>query len=144
MKLVKSHPLVGTWKLKSFEMKAPDGSALYPFGKDALGYLVFSPEGYLTAMISAANRKNFASQDPMRASSEEKVSAEESFLSYCGPCEVEKDKWRTKVEVSLVPNWVGGYEERHYETDGKTLSVRSTPMLLGGKEVVGHLTFERV
>jgi len=143
-KLAMNHPLVGTWKLKSFEMKASDGSSLYPFGKDALGYLLFSAEGYLMATISAANRKNFASLDPMKASLEEKASAEETFLSYCGPCEVEKDKWRTKVELSSVPNRVGGYEERQYKIEGKSLSVRSTPMVMGGKEFVGYLVFERV
>ncbi len=116
----------------------------YPFGKEALGYLVFSPEGYLTATIMADGRKNLTSRDPLRASQEEKASAAESYISYCGPCEVEKDKWRTKVELGIVPNWVGGYEERYYKIDGKTLSVRSTPTLLGGKEVVAYLTFERV
>ncbi|MGD0331069.1 MAG: lipocalin-like domain-containing protein [Nitrososphaeria archaeon] len=141
---MKDNSLIGTWKLKSFEWRASDGSVIYPFGRDVLGYLIFSPEGYFSATLSAANRKKFTSQDLIGGSLEEKAGATELYLSYCGPCEIEKDKFRTRVEISLIPNWVGGYQERYYKIDGKTLSVRSTPMLFGGKEQVAYLIFERV
>jgi hypothetical protein len=75
---------------------------------------------------------------------EEKATAADSYISYCGPCEIEKDKVRIKVEISLFPNWVGGYQERYYKIDGRTLSVSTTPTLVEGKEVVGYLIFERV
>jgi len=75
---------------------------------------------------------------------EERASAADSYISYCGPCEIEKDKFRVKVEISLFPNWAGGYQERYYKIDGRTLSVSTTPTLVGGKEVVGYLIFERV
>ncbi len=78
------------------------------------------------------------------ASLEERAGAADSYLSYCGPCEIEKGKFRTEVEVSLFPNWVGGYQERYYKIDGRTLSVSSTPTLVDGKEAVGYLIFERV
>ena len=75
---------------------------------------------------------------------EERASAADSYISYCGPFEIENDKFRVKVEISLFPNWVGGYQERYYKIDGRTPSVSTTPTLVGGKEVVGYLIFERV
>jgi hypothetical protein len=136
--------LVGTWKLKSFETRTTDGTVLYPWGRETVGYLIVSPEGYFSVAIMSANRKRFPSQDMKGGSLEERASAADSYLSYCGPCEIEKDKFRVKVEISLFPNWVGGYQERHYKIDGRTLSVSTTPTLVSGKEAVGYLVFERV
>ena len=77
-------------------------------------------------------------------SAEERANAADSYISYSGPCEIEKDKFRVKVEVSLFPNWVGGIQERNYKIEEKTLSVSTTPTLVNGKEQVGYLIFERV
>lgn len=141
---VDPNPLVGTWRLRSFEMRASDGSVIYPLGREAVGYAIFSLEGYVFSAMMDANRKRFQTEDMRGGSLEEKAGAADSFVSYGGPCEIEKDKLRVKVEVSLFPNWVGGYQERYFKIDGRTLSISSTPLLVGGREVIGHLTFERV
>jgi hypothetical protein len=142
--LSKTNPLVGTWKLKSFETRTSDGSVLYPWGRETVGYIIISSDGYFCSAIMDANRKRFPSQDMKGGSLEERASAADSYISYCGPFEIENDKFRVKVEISLFPNWVGGYQERYYKIDGRTLSVSTTPTLVGGKEVVGYLIFERV
>jgi hypothetical protein len=106
--LCETNRLVGTWKLKSFETRTSDGSVLYPWGRETMGYIIVSPDGYFCAAIMGANRKRFPSQDMKGGSLEERASAAESYISYCGPYEIEKDKFRVKVEISLFPNWVGG------------------------------------
>jgi hypothetical protein len=136
-------PLVGTWKLKSFEMRAPDGTVIYPWGRDTKGYATFSPDGYFFAAIMGADRKRFASEDMKGGTLEEKASAADSYITYCGPCEIEKEKFRTKVEVSLFPNWVGEYEERYYKIEGNTLYIWTDPLPVGGKELAGYLIWER-
>jgi hypothetical protein len=141
---MKDNPLYGTWKLKSIETRASDGSVSYPWGKEALGYVIFSPEGYFCVAIMSANRRRFSSQDLKGGNLEERASAAGSYLSYSGPLEIEKDKFRVKVEVSLFPNWVGELQERYYKIEGKTLSVSTTPTLVSGKEQIGYLIFERV
>lgn len=52
---------VGTWKLRSFEVKLPDGSVEYPYGKSPVGYLVYSLDGYMSAVIMDKDRENFNS-----------------------------------------------------------------------------------
>lgn len=74
---------------------------------------------------------------------EERADAADSYLSYSGPYEIEKDKFRVKVEVSLFPNWIGTIQERNYKVEGKTLSVVSAPVIVYGKEQRGYLIFER-
>jgi hypothetical protein len=140
---MRGNPLLGVWRLKSLETRASDGSVSYPYGREVLGYVFFSPEGYFCAAIMNANRERFSSQDIRGGSGEERANAAVSYLSYSGPCEIGKDKFRVKVEVSLFPNWIGGIQERDYRIDGKTLCVSSTPTLVNGKEQVGYLIFER-
>ena len=141
---MKGNPLFGAWRLKSLETRTSDGSVSYPWGKETLGYVVISPEGYFCVAIMSANRRRFSSQDMKGGSAEERANAADSYISYSGPCEIEKDKFRVKVEVSLFPNWVGGIQERNFKIEGKTLSVSTTPTLVNGKEQVGYLIFERV
>ncbi len=141
---MKDNPLIGTWKLKSLETRTSDGTVFYPWGRETVGYIFFTPEGYFCAAIMGVNRKRFPSEDMQGGSLEEKARAADSYVSYSGPCQIDKDKFRVKVETSLFPNWVGGFQERHYKIDGKALTVSSTPLLVSGKEVVGHLIFERV
>jgi hypothetical protein len=140
---MKSNPLLGAWKLKSLETRVSDGSVSYPWGKKVLGYVIFSPEGYFCVAIMNANRKKFSSQDMKGGTVEERANAADSYLSYAGPYEIERDKFRVKVEVSLFPNWVGGTQERNFKIEGKTLSVSTAPTLVNGKEQVGYLIFER-
>jgi len=137
-------PLVGTWKLKSFEMRARDGAAIYPWGRETRGYAVFTPDSYFFAAIMGADRKRFSSPDMKGGSLEEKASAADSYITYCGPCEIQKDRFRTKVEVSLFPNWVGEYEDRYYRIEGDTLFIWTDPIPVGGKELAGYLIWERV
>ena len=141
---MKSEPLFGAWKLKSLETRASDGSVSYPWGKETLGYAVISSDGYFCVAIMSANRKRFSSQDMKGGSVEERASAADSYISYSGPCEIEKGKFRVKVEVSLFPNWIGTIQERNYKIKGKTLFVSTAPTLVNGKEQIGYLTFERV
>ena len=124
-------------------MRAPDGSVTYPWGRETRGYIIASPDGYFSAAIMSADRKRFSSPDMKGGTLEEKASAADSYISYCGPCEVEEDRFRTKVEVSLFPNWVGEYEERYYTIKGKTLSVWTAPILVAGMELAAYLIWER-
>jgi hypothetical protein len=38
-------PLMGSWKLVSFESRDANGNIVYPWGKDTLGYLMYNEDG---------------------------------------------------------------------------------------------------
>ena len=53
--------LVGSWKLISLESRDANGSISYPWGKDALGYLMYNADGYMSVTVMSSKRPNFSS-----------------------------------------------------------------------------------
>jgi len=137
-------PFVGTWRLVSFELRSKDGQVRYPFGEDAVGYVMYSHDGYVSFTVMSANRPQFASADIAHGSSAEKAAAVDTYFSYCARYEVRGDRVIHHLEVSLFPNWVGGDQERIFEFEGNRLILRTPPLLWGGVEQTGIVTWERV
>jgi hypothetical protein len=52
-----SNPFVGTWKLVSWEVRQPDGTVHYLYGKDVVGYLIYTADGYMAAEIMDPDRQ---------------------------------------------------------------------------------------
>ena len=139
------NPLIGTWRLISWENRSIDGRQInYPVGKDAVGYIMYNPEGYMSVTIMRPNRMKFASGDLLGGSTEEKVQAASSYVSYCGRYEFQGDKVIHHVELSLFPNWVGVDQARLVELRGNRLTLSTRPILLEGKQQTAHLLWERV
>ena len=71
-----SNPLIGTWRLISWENRSVDGQKIsYPLGKDAVGYIMYNEDGCMFVAISRPNRVRFAAGDLLGGSTEEKVQA---------------------------------------------------------------------
>jgi hypothetical protein len=138
------NPFVGTWRLVSFELRKADGEVSYPFGQDAVGYIMYSQDGYMSVAFMPANRPRFAVGDIMGGTMEEKAAAAETYVSYCGKYEIQEDKVVHHIEVSFFPNWIGVDQERFYSLDGDRLSLFTPPLLVGGMEQTGYLVWERV
>jgi hypothetical protein len=115
----------------------------YPYGPDATGYLMYSADGYMSAVVMSANRPSFAAGDLLVGSVEERAAAAASYISYAGPYEDQAGKVVHHVKVSLFPNWLGGDQERFYEVVGNRLSISTPPMLLAGREQRSYLIWER-
>jgi hypothetical protein len=139
-----SNPLIGTWKLLSWENRSLDGQVTYPLGEDAVGYISYTPDGYVFVAMMRSGRTQFTSGDLLRASAQEKVRAAETYVTYCGRYEFYGDTVVHHVELSLFPNWVGVDQERLVEIAGNRLTVSTRPMLLEGTQRSGHLVWERV
>jgi hypothetical protein len=46
-----SNPFVGTWRLVSSEIRAATGEVSNPFGDGVTGYLIYSDDGHMAAVI---------------------------------------------------------------------------------------------
>jgi hypothetical protein len=137
-------PVVGTWRLASFESRTLDGNVVYPAGPDPVGYIMYNEDGYMSVAFMAADRTAFASGDIRGGSAEERIAAFDTYLSYCGTYEVQGNKVIHHIEVSLFPNWTGVSQERFFELDGDKLSLSTPPILQGGIERTSHLVWKRV
>ena len=138
-----SEKFIGTWRLVSFELRSDD-QVTYPLGKDAVGYLIYNNDGYMSAALMASKRPRFSSMDMMKATTEEIEAAADTYVAYCGKYAVNEGKVTHLVEVSFFPNWVGEKQERFYKFEGDKLILSTPPMILGGKQQTGYLIWKRL
>ena len=120
--------LIGAWSLISFtRTDITSGVLTYPYGFDAQGSIIYSPDGIVSYQLCAANRATFQSGSFENGSPEELAAAALSFRSYVA-------HWTTdpltnivshSVFLSIHANRVGVTLERQfffedYEFEGKT------------------------
>jgi Lipocalin-like domain len=127
--------LVGAWTLRSYETTSLDGSdTIYPLGEDARGIIMYTPDGYMSAQIMRPERTAFGRNDPHQAEDDELAAAAAGYFNYAGPYTVTDDVIAHHVELSLVPNWVGGTQYRKARLADSRLELSSAePILMRGK-----------
>lgn len=141
---MKPNPFVGTWRLVSYEVRRADGRITYPWGRDPVGRLMYSEDGYVSVAMMSANRPHFVAKDVKRGSVEEKAAAVDTYISYCGRYEVQGDAIIHHVEICLFPNWVGADQKRNFEFDGDRLSLSAALPSGDGVQKTAHLIWERI
>src|SRR5215208_4374128 len=140
-----SNPLIGTWRLLSWENRSvEDGQLSYPHGEDATGYIIYNEDGYMFVAIMAPQRLIFAHDDLLSATKEEEALAEETYFSCCGRYEFLGDRVVHHVELSLFPNWIGVDQERLVDLRGERLTLSTRALLLRGIQQTAHLIWERI
>lgn len=138
-----SGSVVGTWRLKQWEIHHPDGRIAWPLGSDAVGYLFYTSEGYMSVAMMRAERPAFTSDDLLGGTPEEKAAAAAGYVTYCGRYEVRDGIVIHHVELSLFPNWIGVDQVRFAKVEGDELTITTRPLRIGG-ETINRLVWERV
>ncbi|WP_263354714.1 lipocalin-like domain-containing protein [Acidicapsa acidisoli] len=132
---------LGSWSLVSFEHVLSTGEVLKPFGDAPLGSILYQADGHMSAQVSALNRPELSSDDPLEASVDEVSDAWRSYLGYWGSYRVfaERRVVVHRVEGSSFPNWVGTEQIRHFHFD------ESNRLILETHSLVGHfkLTWQK-
>jgi lipocalin-like protein len=134
--------IVGAWTLESYESSAIDGSDVrYPLGTNAKGIIMYTADGYMSAQIMRADRPEFHTADLSTADKDELAAAAAGYLAYSGPYSVSDDGVLAHhVDVSLLPNWVGGTQYRAAQTPDSRLELSPTePVLIDGQPRNGRL-----
>ncbi len=138
------HSIVGVWRLVSYESRPESGATRLPYGEQVSGYLIYTPQGYMSVTIMGANRADLASEDRLAGTPDEYARAMKSYVSYCGRYTLLPDRVVHHIELSHFPNWCGVDQERFYELEGDRLKLRTPPFVLGGVEQTANLVLERV
>ena len=138
-----SNPLIGTWRLISYESRTENGKVSYPLGQDPSGFILYSEDGYMSVTMMGANRTNYASGDLRGGTPEEKRSAAETYLSYSGKYTFEGNRVLHHVEVSFFPNRVGTTQVRNLTLSGDTVTLRTPAMLINGEQQTAELVWQR-
>jgi hypothetical protein len=140
-------PIIGAWKLVSFESRQDNGEVIYPFGEDAQGSIIYTATGRFSVQLMRTNRPRFVSADQMKGTVEEIEANYKGCISYYGSYEFAREGGFVvhHVEGSLFPNWEGQGLKRFCVLTGNRLTLTTQPILWGGGgEIVGVVEWERV
>ena len=137
--------IVGTWKLVSVSLSTASGERNdAPFGPSPVGFLTYTLEGRMSAMISYSGRKPLSASDLSRASLEEKAEAFSTFLAYAGRFTLTEDKVIHHTEVSSIQNWANTDLVRFIKFQGDRIILATPPTSTNGKIQTWELVWERV
>src|SRR5262245_74334 len=92
--------LLGVWKLESHHLESRTGEKKNSFGEKPNGYLIFTPQNRMMALLTAEGRTK-------PDTDKDRIAAFWSMAAYSGIYRVEGDKWTTKVDVAWNETWIG-------------------------------------
>jgi len=140
-------PIVGAWRLVSFQSRKDNGAATYPFGADAKGTIIYTAHGRFAVQLMRGARPRFADPDQMKGTAEEIKTGFESCIAYFGHYELHAEAGFVihHIEGSLFPNWEGQPLKRYCEITGDRLQLTTPPTVWGGGgQIIGLLEWQRI
>jgi len=138
--------LVGSWRLVSYVVR--DGAGVlvgHPLGNDAVGYLVYTVDGFMSVQIMRLGRPRYQAGGLGDGTDTESAEAARGYVAYAGPYHVEGDSVVVhEPEVSLFPNWVHAPAARAVVLVEPRLELTNPETLpYGGRELTAVLLWER-
>lgn len=117
--------LIGTWKLVRYQDEDKDGNIFFPLGKDATGFIMYNPDGYMSAQLMQQGRQAYESGDLHTGTKDEMAEAAHGYVAYSGRFELDEENSTVyhTMEVSMNPTWLGDTQPRVFELEGDTLSI---------------------
>jgi len=136
--------LVGTYRLVSVESTSQDGDVQRPFGDDPDGFMSFTPEGYMLAVLARHDRPTFADGDIMGGTDEERAAAFLSASAFAGRYEVREGRLVNTLGAATFQNWTGTVQVRDFELTARGLTLITPALLMGGALRSSTVRLERV
>jgi hypothetical protein len=138
--------LLGTWRLASYYTEGTDGSIVYPMGQQARGFIMYLPDGYMSANLMVPGRPAYSGGIAETATPPELAAAALGYFAYAGRYEVDEPAQavRHHIEVALAPNLAGSTQFRHVRFEGRRLILRGDPIRLGDRMASYVINWERV
>jgi len=132
--------LVGTWKLVSASSSADKAV----FGQNPTGFLTYTPDGHMSALVANDGRKPFSDDDVFSVPVEERARAFSTFTAYAGRYTFTGHQVIHHVQVASIQNWVNTDLTRDVTFEGNRIILRTPPMKSGGVLQTFELVWERV
>jgi hypothetical protein len=139
-----SNPFVGTWKLVSWELTQPDGTIQYLYGKNVVGYLMYTADGHMSAQIMDPDRRQSNPSFPLETAEAQtlpdpdRARAYNTYVAYCGTYTVEEDRVIHHVKAGLIPSWTGSDQRRRFRFELGRLIIGSGKHKLTWERAVKH------
>jgi hypothetical protein len=132
---------IGTWRLvKCTETKSKE-DVFYPWGADAVGYIIYTAEGVMAVQIMRQQRKLFSGNDIRQAAAQDGQELIKDYNAYFGRFEVNEINQTVihHIEGHLFPNLIGKDNIRNYRFYDNRLSLTTV-----GGNVSRELLWEKL
>lgn len=140
-----SERLVGTWKLVSASSTDASGQQLEPpYGANPVGFLTYTEDRRVTALISYGGRKPVSIGAKPPALLEEQAEAFKTFLAYGGRYRLSGDKVIHSIEISSIQNYVNKELVRSVKFQGNQIVLTTPPTMVNGKMQTIELGWQRL
>ncbi len=137
-----SDKLVGTWKLMSASSSTATGErSQTPYGPNPTGFLIYTGDGRVTAMISYDGRKALSFGG---GTQEEQAEAFQTFLAYAGRYSFKGDRVTHHIEISSIQNYVGKDLVRTVKFQGDQIILVTPRTPVNGKVQTVELVWQRL
>ena len=134
--------LVGTWKLVSASSTTSTGErSETPYGRSPVGFLTYTGDGRVTALISYGGRKLLSAGGGTR---EEQAEAFTTFLAYAGRYRLSGDQVTHHIEISSIQNYVDKDLVRSVKFQGDQITLTTPPTPAKGKIQTFELIWQRL
>lgn len=119
--------VIGTWKLLEYTRENKEGERYFPLGENATGFLLYTPDGYMSAQLMAQMRPEYTLGDLHNGTTEEMAKAAHGYHAYSGQYEVDEENQTLyhHMEVSMIPNRLGKVQDRKIAMDGNKMVITS-------------------
>jgi hypothetical protein len=131
--------VVGNWKLVSYVTEElPTGKKTALLGEHPNGYLIYTPQGRMMAVIVHETRS------PPKVD-EDRINLHKYMIAYSGRYTVEGDKVVHHVDISWNESWTGTDQVRFVKLEGDSLTIKTAPRknAITGIDSVVDLVWER-
>jgi len=137
--------LIGTWSLEGANAKTSSGAELLPLGEAPRGFLTYTLEGYMSAVLMRADRPKFASGHFCGGTTDEIKQAFEGFDAYAGTYEFDEETGTVThyATVARFPNWEGTAQVCHAKLVAGILHLSTPPIKSSSDEWVASLRWCR-
>ena len=146
----------GIWKLNEWTVEKPDGKKTYPFSGNVIGYLMYHPNGWMSANLMQNDRINI-SDDRLKISkinhllkNKTEISfegdlletiknffmASNGYVSYAGTFNADDSNVYHNIELSLLPQWVGTTLTRKHSFSSKNTLLTLSAEFNGFKDLL--------
>ena len=137
--------LAGTWKLVSASSKTSTGEPSEPpYGADPVGFLTYTEDGRVSALISYGGRKPLSVGGGADAVQAEQAEAFKTFLAYAARYALNGHKVTHHIEISSIQNYVGKDLVRSVKFQGDQITLVTPPTPVNGKIQTVELIWQRL
>jgi Lipocalin-like domain len=135
------NPILGRWRLLSWQIIIPDGQKILPLGERPRGVITYGTDGRMNVFLAAESRGTLNALG--RGTLDERAAAFDTFAAYCGTYEIVGVEIVHRIDLASIPAMTDTEVRRAFSNDGERLSLSYSFPSRDGGIANGELAFQR-